>query len=40
MNKYNKAKTFYESCGYHVHYEEDIPIGPYWMNDYVMRTEF
>jgi diamine N-acetyltransferase len=37
VNKYNKAKTFYERCGYHVHLEEDIPIGPYWMNDYVMR---
>ncbi|PVY43097.1 GNAT family N-acetyltransferase [Pontibacter virosus] len=39
VNKYNKAKAFYESCGYHVHIEEDIPIGPYWMNDYVMRKQ-
>lgn len=37
VNKHNKAKTFYEHCGYRVHIEEDIPIGPYWMNDYVMR---
>lgn len=37
VNKHNKAKTFYETCGYHVHHEEDIPIGPYWMNDYIMR---
>jgi diamine N-acetyltransferase len=37
VNKYNKAKAFYERCGYQVHLEEDIPIGPYWMNDYVMR---
>lgn len=37
VNRYNNAKQFYESCGYHVHIEEDIPIGPYWMNDYVMR---
>jgi diamine N-acetyltransferase len=37
VNKYNKAKAFYERCGYHVLEEEDIPIGPYWMNDYVMR---
>ena len=37
VNRYNKAKNFYESCGYSVHQEEDIPIGPYWMNDYVMR---
>lgn len=39
VNKYNKAKAFYERCGYHVHHEEDIPIGPYWMNDYVMRKQ-
>ncbi|MER2996342.1 GNAT family N-acetyltransferase [Pontibacter populi] len=39
VNKYNKAKAFYEICGYHVHHEEDIPIGPYWMNDFVMRKQ-
>lgn len=39
VNKYNKAKTFYETCGYHVHHEEDLPIGPYWMNDYIMRKQ-
>lgn len=37
VNKYNKARAFYERCGYTVLLEEDIPIGPYWMNDYVMR---
>jgi len=39
VNRYNKAKTFYEKMGFEVIYEEDIPIGPYWMNDYVMRKE-
>jgi diamine N-acetyltransferase len=39
VNKYNPAKEFYEKMGYEVIYEEDIPIGPYWMNDYVMRKE-
>jgi len=39
VNRYNKAKTFYEKMGFAVVYEEDIPIGPYWMNDYVMRKE-
>lgn len=39
VNKYNKAKHFYEKMGFGVAYEEDIPIGPYWMNDYVMRKE-
>ncbi|MHA6249360.1 N-acetyltransferase family protein [Pontibacter sp. CAU 1760] len=37
VNRHNKAKQFYERCGYQVHQQEDIPIGPYWMNDYVMR---
>lgn len=39
VNRYNKAKEFYERCGYSVLLQEDIPIGPYWMNDYVMRKE-
>ncbi|HWD90211.1 MAG TPA: GNAT family N-acetyltransferase [Mucilaginibacter sp.] len=39
VNRYNKAKNFYEKMGFSVAYEEDIPIGSYWMNDYVMRKE-
>ncbi|WP_242926971.1 GNAT family N-acetyltransferase [Pontibacter vulgaris] len=39
VNRYNKAKLFYERCGYHVHQQEDIAIGPYWMNDYIMRKQ-
>jgi GNAT superfamily N-acetyltransferase len=37
VNRYNKAKSFYEKMGFEIVYEEDIPIGPYWMNDFVMR---
>lgn len=37
VNKYNPAKGFYEKMGYEVVYEEDIPIGAFWMNDFVMR---
>lgn len=37
VNRHNPAKGFYERCGYQVHQQEDIPIGPYWMNDFVMR---
>ncbi len=37
VNRYNRSKVFYEYMGYLVIYEEDIPIGDYWMNDYVMR---
>jgi diamine N-acetyltransferase len=36
VNRFNKAKTFYEKLGFKVVREEDVPVGPYWMNDYVM----
>ena len=39
VNRYNKAKTFYEKMGFVIAYEENVPIGPYWMNDYVMRKD-
>ncbi|CAN5526627.1 GNAT family N-acetyltransferase [soil metagenome] len=39
VNRYNNAKSFYEKMGFRVVYEEDIPIGPYFMNDFVMRKE-
>ena len=37
VHRHNKAKSFYEKIGFNIAYEEDISIGPYWMNDYVMR---
>lgn len=37
VNRHNTALKFYESCGYTITREEDIPIGKYWMNDYVME---
>lgn len=40
VNRYNKAKIFYEKMGFEVAYEEDVAIGNYWMNDYVMCKEF
>jgi ribosomal protein S18 acetylase RimI-like enzyme len=40
VNRYNTAKDFYEKLGFMVIKEEDVPIGPYWMNDYVMRLVF
>ncbi|MGZ3814683.1 MAG: N-acetyltransferase family protein [Mucilaginibacter sp.] len=39
VNRHNKAISFYEKMGFEVAYEEDVPIGIYWMNDYVMRKE-
>ena len=39
VNRHNQAKSFYEKVGFKVVYEEDITIGKYWMNDYVMRKE-
>lgn len=41
VNRFNKAKFFYEKVGFEVVKEEDIDIGNgYWMNDFVMRKEF
>lgn len=37
VNRYNKARFFYEKLGFEVILEEDIPIGKYWMNDFVLR---
>ncbi len=37
VNRYNKAKSFYEKMGFLVVDEQDIPIGPYWMNDYILE---
>ena len=37
VNRYNKTLTFYQKMGFEAVYEEDIAIGPYWMNDFVMR---
>lgn len=39
VNRFNPAKTFYEKLGFKIIYEEDVPVGPYFMNDYVMRLE-
>ncbi|ALD21478.1 GNAT family N-acetyltransferase [Hymenobacter sp. DG25A] len=39
VNRYNPAIAFYERQGFQRHQEVDIPIGPYWMHDYVMRKE-
>lgn len=37
VHRQNKAHTFYEKMGFSIAYSEDIPIGPYFLNDYVMR---
>lgn len=37
VNRYNKARFFYEKVGFVITKEEDIAIGEYWMNDFVMR---
>ena len=39
VNRHNPALAFYEHLGFQRHREEDIAIGPYWMNDYVLRKE-
>jgi ribosomal protein S18 acetylase RimI-like enzyme len=38
VNRYNKARFFYEKCGFKIIEEIDIAIGNnYFMNDYVMK---
>lgn len=37
VNRHNPAQEFYKKLGFKIIREEDVPIGPYWMNDYVMR---
>jgi N-acetylglutamate synthase-like GNAT family acetyltransferase len=39
VNRYNKARQFYEKMGFTVVREEDVPVGnDYFMNDYVMEA--
>ncbi|WP_247235191.1 GNAT family N-acetyltransferase [Telluribacter sp. SYSU D00476] len=40
VNRHNRAKGFYEKKGFKVVREEDIPIGPYWMNDYLLEKNY
>jgi GNAT superfamily N-acetyltransferase len=39
VNRYNPALAFYERRGFGQKREVDIPIGPYVMNDFVLRKE-
>ena len=39
VNRHNPAQEFYKKLGFKIIREENVPIGPYWMNDYVMRLE-
>ena len=39
VNRYNKARTFYEKMGFVTIGQKDIPIGPYWMNDFILEKE-
>jgi diamine N-acetyltransferase len=39
VNRHNPAQNFYTRIGFKVIRKEDIPIGPYWMNDYLLELE-
>ena len=40
VNRFNKARQFYERMGFVVVGEEDVPIGnSYFMNDYIMEAK-
>ncbi len=41
VNRFNKAKSFYEKLGFALVAEEDVDIGQgFYMNDYVMQLNF
>ena len=37
VNRHNQAQEFYKKLGFKIIREEDVPVGQYFMNDYVMR---
>ena len=39
VNRYNKARSFYEKMNFVMIKEVDVPIGPYWMNDFIMLKQ-
>lgn len=39
VNRYNKARSFYEKMDFNVVKEVDVPIGPYFMNDFIMEKQ-
>ncbi|MBS1493425.1 MAG: GNAT family N-acetyltransferase [Bacteroidetes bacterium] len=39
VNRYNPARFFYEKLGFKIISEIDVPIGKYFMNDYIVRKE-
>lgn len=39
VNRSNPTYQFYLKYGFKVLWQEDIPFGPYWMNDYRMGNE-
>ena len=40
VNRYNPAIAFYERRGFARQRDVDVAIGPYFMNDYIMRKKF
>ena len=39
VNRQNPAQEFYKKLGFRIIRQEDVPIGQYFMTDYVMRLE-
>jgi ribosomal protein S18 acetylase RimI-like enzyme len=37
VHRENPAKNFYQKHGFQIHQTLDIPLGPYTLNDYIMR---
>lgn len=39
VNRYNKALYFYRRYGFYILKSVDIPLGEFWLNDYVLRLD-
>ena len=39
VNRFNPAQYFYQKFGFNIMSEIDVPIGKYFMNDYIVRKE-
>jgi ribosomal protein S18 acetylase RimI-like enzyme len=39
VNRFNPARFFYEKLGFKIISEIDVPIGKYFMNDYIVRKK-
>ncbi len=39
INRYNSSLYFYRRYGFYIYRSEDIKLGEFWLNDYVLRYD-